>query len=357
MARGGNKPTGAPKNSANAGKKPAKPIHDDTTKQQDESFTSLNLQQKCLDIFRDALSPSIDDKATLQEVKGNLYNRDFSTAFGKEEYLRVYASRWSPSRALAYLNVFADSANDFAPPNRESDGLVANEPLRIVSLGGGAGGELVGLGAWLSTALDQQVASAARSARVDLVDIADWSNVIRELLAGLTSPPAISNYASQAKKDANKALVPEEALDAKFHQLDILSSEGASQASLSGLLEEANSVTFMFTLNELYSTSLPATQSLLNRMTETMKGGSHLLVVDSPGSYSTVSLNGTEKKYPMQWLLDHTLLGSKGKDGDQSSRWEKVTEDSSRWFRLSKELRYPIALEDMRFQMHLFRHV
>lgn len=357
MARGGNKPTAAAKKTANAGKKPAKPVQDGTAKEQDESPISLDLQQKCLDIFRDALSPSTDDNATLQEVKGHLYNRDFSTAFGMEEYLRVYASRWSPSRALAYLNVFADYANNFAHSDRESDGLVANEALRIICLGGGAGGELVGLGAWLSTVLDNEITATECSARVDLVDIADWSKAVQQLQAALTSPPALSKYASQAKRDANKALVPEAALDAKFHQFDVLASEAKDQAELNGMVTTADLVTFMFTLNELYSTSLPATQSLLSRMTETMKSGSHLLVVDSPGSYSTVSLNGAEKKYPMRWLLDHTLLGSKGKDGDQGSKWEKVTGNDSRWFRLSKELRYPIALEDMRFQMHLFRRV
>lgn len=357
MARGANKPGGVPKKSANASKKPAKPIQDDTAKDQGESSISLDLQQKCLDIFRDALSPSVDENATLQEVKGHLYNRDFSTAFGKEGYLRVYASRWSPSRALAYLNVFADSANDFAASDRESDGHVANEALRIICLGGGAGGELVGLGAWLSTVLESKTASTERSTRVDLVDIADWSKVVQQLQAALTSPPAISKYASQVKRDANKALLPETALDAEFHQLDVLSSEAEHQAELNGMVTKADLVTFMFTLNELYSTSLPATQSLLNRMTDAMQRGSHLLVVDSPGSYSTVSLNGADKKYPMQWLLDHTLLGPKGKDGDQSSKWEKLTGDESRWFRLSKELRYPIALEDMRFQLHLFRRV
>jgi 25S rRNA (uracil2843-N3)-methyltransferase len=81
--------------------------------------------------------------------------------------------------------------------------------------------------------------------------------------------------------------------------------------------------------------------------------GTLLLVVDSPGSYSTVSLNGAEKKYPMQWLLDHTLL-DEGPKGDTAA-WSKLTEDESKWFRLDTRLRYPIELEDMRFQLHLYR--
>lgn len=355
MARGGKKPTAAPKKSANADKRLATAARNEIAKQQNESSVSSDLQQKCLDIFRDALNPSTDDNPILQEVKGHLYNRDFSTAFGKEEYLRVYASRWSPSRALAYLNVFAGSASSFVPATRQSDCAAASEPLRVVCLGGGAGGELVGLGAWLSTLFEDEATCELRSTHVDLVDIANWTEVVQQLQAALTSPPPISNYASQAKKDANKALVTDTALDAKFHQLDVLSPEVANQNALGGLLEKTDLVTFMFTLNELYSASLPATQALLNRITDLIRKDSHLLVVDSPGSYSTVSLNGAEKKYPMQWLLDHTLLGSKDGAGAETSKWEKIAEDDSHWFRLGKELRYPIALEDMRFQVHLFR--
>ena len=76
-------------------------------------------------------------------------------------------------------------------------------------------------------------------------------------------------------------------------------------------------------------------------------------MIDSPGSYSSINLNGTEKKYPMQWLLDHTLLQSGGNDDTQT--WTKIAEDDAKWFRLADELEYPIELENMRFQMHLYK--
>jgi 25S rRNA (uracil2843-N3)-methyltransferase len=71
-------------------------------------------------------------------------------------------------------------------------------------------------------------------------------------------------------------------------------------------------------------------------------------------------LNGAEKKYPMQWLLDHTLLkqanGNLNERGkEEIVRWEKVKEDDSRWYRLDERLRYPIELENMRMQVHLYR--
>jgi len=112
----------------------------------------------------------------------------------------------------------------------------------------------------------------------------------------------------------------------------------------------------------LYSTSLSLTQKFLLNLTSTLSTGAMLLVVDSPGSYSTITLNGAEKKYPMQWLLDHTLLTQAdrdptGKKKEMDAKWEKVHEDESRWFRLSPDLRYPIELENMRMQVHLYRRL
>ena len=125
----------------------------------------------------------------------------------------------------------------------------------------------------------------------------------------------------------------------------------------------------MFTLNELYSTSISATTNLLLGMTMLLEAGALLLVVDSPGSYSTVNIGkvtetaneGSEKKYPMNWLLDHTLLeaasigSSKRSKGE--AQWKKLDESQSKWFRLPQSLNYPIDLEDMRYQFHLYQRV
>jgi 25S rRNA (uracil2843-N3)-methyltransferase len=97
--------------------------------------------------------------------------------------------------------------------------------------------------------------------------------------------------------------------------------------------------------------------------------GALLLVVDSPGSYSTVSIGKTsdsgdeskKKRYPMQWLLDHTLLESaaisNSKNASGEHQWEKLESRNSEWFRLSDDLRYPVDLEDMRYQIHLYRRL
>lgn len=320
-------------------------------KQSNVGTVPFELQQRCLNIFRDALEPDEQDSKTVQEVKGHLYNREFSTAFGNQEYLKVYASRWSPSRALGYLQIFNDVQRHFDVAADEGESL-SIRPRNIVCLGGGAGAELVALAGWLS-----QSSPEAEEQKLDikLLDIASWESVVEYLQRRIVIPPELSKYASAAAKEANKAMLSEECIKVESQQQDLLEwPESKLKTTVGG----ADLVTLMFTLNELYSTNLAATQHLLARLTDCMQLGSHLLVVDSPGSYSTVSINGAEKKYPMQWLLDYTLLGSGQKKGkDDGAKWAKVESDESRWFRLSPDLKYPIELENMRFQMHLYRRV
>lgn len=79
--------------------------------------------------------------------------------------------------------------------------------------------------------------------------------------------------------------------------------------------------------------------------------------MDSPGTYSETAIGKDSKKYPMQWLMNHTLLEKSKLDEDSPSAWDRVVSEDSEWFRLGERLRYPIALEDMRYQVHLYRRV
>jgi len=178
---------------------------------------------------------------------------------------------------------------------------------------------------------------------------------VQELRRRAVIPPEISRYASAAAKEANRALLSDESFAVQYSQQDLLHWDEHSQRAT---LANAKLVTLMFTLNELYSTSMQKTQNFLKQLTWVMSPGEFLLVVDSPGSYSTVSINGAEKKYPMQWLLDFTLLEAPqidmhGQGGP--AKWQKVMSDESRWFRLLEGLQYPIELENMRYQIHLYR--
>ncbi|KAK4154590.1 hypothetical protein C8A00DRAFT_42658 [Chaetomidium leptoderma] len=334
-------------------------------------------QQRVLDVFRHAFddvlsSPSLPD--TLQSVKQALYDRDFARAFGDPEHLAVYAARWSPTRALCYASVLGgikehlepllspstlkseDQNGDEGPP--ENNPPHPRQHLKVLSIGGGAA-ELVAFGAFLN----QQ---HSLSGSITLLDSGPWETVISALTTALTTPPRLSQYASAATKLSNTALIPRSHLTPTFLQQDALT---LTKPHLSSLLSGGDGdtatilVTILFTLNELFTASgLGKTTSFLLDLTATIPSGSLLLVVDSPGSYSETSVGKDAKRYPMQWLLDRILLG--GIDGGrrQGRRWVKVESRDSVWFRLAGGaggaggvLEYPIGLENMRYQMHLYR--
>ena len=380
--------------------------------QRAKSSISIELQQLILDIFQTTFSEKFDSALQLkiQDVKQHLFSRDFAQAFGTQEYLDAYAMRWSPSRALAYLDILISPRRIFMPSQSPktkyhhalsddtdipTDIPVGDPPahkgecslfeeeqngtrMKIVSLGGGAGAELVALAGLLcqsaSSSKEKQTTDAGLLPLVPyfdatFIDVADWSSIISRLHASVTTSPAQSKYASN-RQAVQASMASDESFQVTFMQQDLLTMEVSRMGQL---LEDCALVTLMFTLNELYSISMSATTSFLLSMTSLMRPGSLLLVADSPGSYSTVNVGedvkgqapGAQKepkackKYPMLWLLDHTLLvaatvGSSSTGGEQ---WEKLEGNESKWFRLPQGLRYPIELEDMRYQMHLYRRL
>jgi 25S rRNA (uracil2843-N3)-methyltransferase len=333
----------------------------------------VELQQLLLNIFSDSFAErlSSDFGPLLQEVKGHLYNRDFATAFEKTEYLETYAARWSPSRALGYAELFWDMREQLWDSGEKEMGdggeSAGNKSRKVVCLGGGAGAEIVALGG-LQKLLsnsgsqkkkeEQEEKQNGGEMEVVNIDMADWSTVVENLTAHLTTAPVLSKYASAVAQAANVPFIKPEDVAVTFHQHDVLQT---LTPEVSAHLSSANLITLLFTLNELYTMSLPLTQKFLLHMTSILSPGALLLVIDSPGSYSSVTLNGAEKKYPMQWLLDHTLLKVAGERDERGKEgtvlWEKVVEEESRWWRLSEELKYPIELEDGRCQVHLYRRL
>ena len=399
---------------------------------------SLDLQQRLLDVFQRACVDTIDEDlpAAIQEVKQHLYNRDFVQAFGTEAYRSAYAARWSPSRALAYLQILQSlpdvrdmlfsklsitkgespqisSTVEAGPVGNavtesaaselrlqenvipSEDSVHDSQPKRIVCLGAGGGAELVALAGLIHLGYQEQIIGTDAQ-DVDpvyrpqvspfglqcvLVDVADWSKSSERIFTALTTQPELSKYASKEKQLRNYSMASPSNLALHTIQQDVLQLHD----SIGGFVDEASLVTVMFTLNELYNTSMAATSHLLLSMTARLQKGALLLVVDSPGSYSTVQLGQStkvasdhdaavkptadgriqEKKYPMHWLLDHILLqkasleledsNKRSSTNSRERRWEKIDTKESAWFRLSPKLDYPIKLEDMRYQLHLYR--
>ncbi|TEA15003.1 25S rRNA (uridine(2843)-N(3))-methyltransferase [Colletotrichum sidae] len=358
------KPKPAPKQPAEPTSAPAPPL------------LPLNLQQSLLNLFNTSFSAVLSSPslpALLQSTKEALYARDFDAAFARasQESLEAYAARWSPTRALGYASVLvgldshlkslerqiqvpAGPDSGSAPAVSENEEPHGDEPaarddrqptasIKILALGGGAA-ELAASAAILSL-------NPSLHASVHLLDSAPWSAVTGTLLSAIVNPPPLSKYASAATKASNAALVSSASISSTFSQLNMLDLSRDEWAGTMG--GESLLVTLLFTLNELYtSAGIGKTTSFLLNLTATIPDGSLLLVVDSPGSYSEAAVGKESKKYPMQWLLDHTLVKDEPVEG---CLWEKVDSHDSVWFRLADSLQYPISLENMRYQMHLYR--
>ncbi|KAK2802584.1 hypothetical protein FQN51_004377 [Onygenales sp. PD_10] len=377
----------------------------------------------------------------VQTLKTHLYRRDFVSAFADadEELLRAYALRWSAGRALGYAGIFAAVCGMTMKERGggERRGLAGEH---VVCIGGGAGAEIAALAAvfrWLSDEEnlkksdftgcgardgqsgiqsigsglagvglhdgkeleDGQLATTAQpndapvrrpfsQLSVTGVDIADWSSLVSTLSRafGSESIPSSKVCPAPLVRCKNEDSQVDGGFRVSFKKADVLSLTDKEVNSLilkpdsdvGDIKHETVLVTLMFTLNELFSTSIPKTTAFLLRLTDAVRPGTILLVVDSPGSYSTVALGGNrentaatssdqekqtaseetkpQRKYPMRFLLDHSLLSV------AAGQWECIVSDDSRWFRRdAAQLRYQvgdgIGLEDMRYQIHVYRRL
>jgi 25S rRNA (uracil2843-N3)-methyltransferase len=205
-------------------------------------------------------------------------------------------------------------------------------------------------------AMDVPIPEKVSELDLVLIDTAQWQEVVHKLQDSLTTPPPLSKYASASARRSNSPLIAPEDIHTTFLTEDVLAIDQSRMIDLIG--KQPMLLTLLFTLNELYTFSVRKTTAFLLNVTVAARPGSLLLVVDSPGSYSETMVGAEAKKYPMQWLLDHTLLEVQKSRGQESSPdWVKVVSEDSRWFRVTKELRYPIPLENMRYQMHLYRRM
>ncbi|KAF7178880.1 hypothetical protein CNMCM7691_007702 [Aspergillus felis] len=345
----------------------------------------------------------LDIKSLVQTIKSHLYNRDFDSAFADadEDLLRAYALRWSASRALGYVGIFKSVLRTLLCG---SDGAQirtqAKETNHIVCIGGGAGAEIMALATAWRDMMDEAALSDGVGAvsledesggqgqnhatattptsslgpglAVTAVDIADWSSVVDRLARTIRSPAVPGTKSHPAPLQSERA----DGFVVRFERADVLSLAEEGLRKILHLDDAAAPgrtvlVTLMFTLNELFSTSMARTTEFLFRATDLLTAGTVFLVVDSPGSYSTLKLGRSaktdaeadgasaapqERRYPMKFLLDHTLLSV------AAGKWEKIYEQDSRWWRRdAARLRYYVGegagLEDIRFQIHVYRRL
>ncbi|KAK4171569.1 hypothetical protein QBC36DRAFT_305177 [Triangularia setosa] len=318
------------------------------------SSTSLKHYQLLLDLFQRTFNDTLTSPnftTQLQTLKQSLFDRDFATAFtNTPSNLPIYSARWSPPRALAYSSILTSLSSHL--PKLYAPG---NHHLPCLAIGG-CSAELAAFASALTLLPDSP------SGQLTLLDSAPWGPVLDDLLQSLTTSPPISKYASKATVQQPPFISPDR-LTFKFLQQDALTTP-FDQLFTSSSETTPQLVTLFFTLNELFTSSgIGKTTSFLLNLSSAVPLGSLLLVVDSPGSYSETTVGTSQKKYPMAWLLDK-ILSSVCPDTKPSEKtegrikWKKLESHESIWFRLPEgELEYPIALENMRYQMHLYKAV
>lgn len=356
----------------------------------------LELQRLVLDVFRDTFPASRDFdalKPTLHVVNTALCEKDLETAFQTEQRREAYAVRWGPSRALCYANLLAGIVSSEAGDqpwvtNFLRGGKHVRFPARAVCLGGGAA-EIMAFGALLrylkpkalgesypgqAEAIEGQVSRTAATEgdtcplQLVLIDATNWASVIAKLGRGLTTPPPLSKYASEAARAKNRPLTDLDSMQVTFSHGSIFESTVENLKAMIG--SGAALITMLFTLHDLYAISVPKTAKLLVEVTIAAPKDSLLLVVDRPGGCSergiskdATSAEEVPNKIPMAWLMDRMLLGkgqkvaNKGEPAGDEPGWEKLVGDECRLHRLEEGLEFPVSLENTKFQMHLFRRL
>lgn len=284
-----------------------------------EPIKTIDLFKVC---FKNVLeSPNLQEH--IQIVKGDLYNRDYLAAFNNDDKRFAYASRWTPARALAYSSLFA-SLNPIKELMQDPESKKS-----VLCVGGGASSELVGL-ASVFARLKEYNSGSDSEINIKLIDIADWSVVVKNLTTYMKS-----NWVYHPEK-----------LNSEFICGDVLTVEPNSLG-----LETLDLITLLFTTNELFAEKRKETIRFLQLLNSRCQKGSLLLIAESAGSYSHITIG--ERRFPVQFLVDTILVG---KPGENNGAWEIVEQSESCWYRINpKEVEYPMKLENMRFFYRLYR--
>jgi 25S rRNA (uracil2843-N3)-methyltransferase len=362
-----------------------------------QNLLPIELQQLLLNIFRTTF-PICQDyealKPMLQQIKDALSERNFEKAFRCLDWMEAYAVRWSPSRALCYVAVLAELCEEFreeewikclfGSEKHDIEGsTISNGKFvrqsKVVCFGGGAA-EVMAFGAILrhvlsisadvmtmrSPSLSESGCSSGSESspfplllELHLLDSTKWAPIISSLLFGLTTPPTLSRYASASARARNAPFLFPDILKASSQQCNILEASQNELVSMIGAKPAL--ITLFHTLNDLLASSVAKCAAFLLKLTMAAPKNSFLLIIDGLDSSSEIIVGkddqGREKNtYPMRYLLDMVLMEKQLSAAvDQKQSWERLVGDQSRYFRIPEGLTYPVRLENIRFQVYLFK--
>ena len=379
----------------------------------------------------------IDD---CQRVKSLLYDRQWLEVFTDSELVKVYAGKWVPSRALCYRDLFwylrdvreylNGDGLESVEPLRTEDGLgsrlegldledvdgdgdkedeeekdhgdidnegnkaISDRPTdqarllinngatpssrkHVLSLGGGAGSELLATGAIIAPSNSTHNGANILPEDGDTAPHGKWT--------GMDIGPwqeTIDLFTSTLRRSLSN-------LEVEYVESDLLASPSPSgqPSKLEEVMETdpPGLITILFTLLELFSQSRPATITLLRSLTRFTRPGTLLLVADSASDLGEIPLGENGRKWPVYMVLDLLLGVQPGKpssasqttyghspnaknpasgnedkkEEDKSGRWELLSSSDSRWYRLPEGVgaSWSVKLENTRYWHRLYRRL
>ncbi|KAJ1967192.1 hypothetical protein H4R35_006782 [Dimargaris xerosporica] len=132
--------------------------------------------------------------------------------------------------------------------------------------------------------------------------------------------------------------IPPEWLQTEFTMGDLLSID----QDLEQRIGNADLVTAMFVMNELFTLDKQRAMKLVHTITKALRPGKHLLLVDSAGSFSHVKIgSNTYMVYTIFDSLRHAL--------------RPVVSHNNVWYRYPLHLRYPLKLDNMQYYVRLYQ--
>ncbi|KAI3653518.1 hypothetical protein MP228_001465 [Amoeboaphelidium protococcarum] len=328
----------------------------------------MNVMQSIVDLVdlaseRLFIENKIDQpQVLLRQIKDRFVDRDYVGVFQEsKEQLAVYMAHYTPSRAMCYYSLVSDSKllGDILSGRRQKldyelqrrklarKGLDASQlklpdlDLNVTCIGAGSGSELVAFYSYISQQMhipnesienpesvifseyeDSLTGFHLESARINLIDFADWSQCYQQLASELS---VLSN---------------DTRLSSSFTQRDILSMDDKTRKMLS----QSQLITFMFVLNELFAESRKSTAIMLVDFFQNLvQDGTYILVLESAGSFSELQIKEGKSPTMVFQLLDKI-------------RGLKVLEShDSKWFRHPAKIQSKFPLDNMRYFYRLYQ--
>ncbi|KAJ3211921.1 hypothetical protein HK099_007885 [Clydaea vesicula] len=297
-------------------------------------FNEINV----LDIFKESCEEELTDEnfqEKLKQIKKFFIERDYLGIFNDKDLIKVYATSYSPSRALCWRNLFLN--------NEHLLKVITEKSCNCYLLGAGSGSELIGITAAYSEHLkvlknestDVDHLENVKTLSLNVQDLSD-----NRILLGKMEVSLRSKY-SKVINDNN--------FKVEYSLGDILSQEIPNLQYLKSILENANLITAFFLLNELLSNSKLNFTKFIIFLVKHMKRGSHFLVVDSAGNFSDVQIGNVDAANKKKYMVYQLLDGIKD--------FEILTRCDSEWYRFPKELQFPLKLDNMRYFIRLYRKI